>query len=378
MLQSRELNFVHVQGSSINTCMISDKVAKRVLLVGPDYKDHKGGIGALIDVHREYYEVFNFIPSFRSYNSNARKTIFFLQQLLKIISFLSKNKDIRLVHVHSAKSGSLYRKLIVAYIAKVIFKKKIINHIHTGHFKHFYDDSNWAGKRLIRFFLKMNDVTITVSDYWKRYFIASFDLQNVYKLNNMVKRVECNETVVNGGPVTMLFLGIITRDKGIFDLLKVIAVNRELLKNKLKLVIGGSGQVEELNEIIESNNLRGIVDYKGWVTGEEKEKLIQHSDVYILPSYYEGVPISILEAMRYGKPIISTFVGGIPEIVEPGINGLLINPGDYKALLNSLLYYINDHGNISKHGHASLHKVKDYYPEAITPQLETIYSSLLV
>ncbi len=46
--------------------MISDKIAKRVLLVGPDYKDHKGGIGALIDVHKEYYEVFNFIPSFRS------------------------------------------------------------------------------------------------------------------------------------------------------------------------------------------------------------------------------------------------------------------------------------------------------------------------
>ncbi len=305
------------------------------------------------------------------------KRIFFLKQLLKIISFLSKNKDIRLVHIHSAKSGSLYRKLIIAYIAKVFFKKKIINHIHTGHFKHFYDDSSWAGKKLIRFFLKMNDATITVSDYWKTYFITSFDLKNVYKLNNMVNRVESNGTVVNGSPVTMLFLGMITRHKGIFDLLKVIAVHRELLKNNLKLIIGGCGQVEELNEIIESNNLRGIVEYKGWVTGEEKEKLIQHSDVYILPSYYEGVPISILEAMRYGKPIISTFVGGIPEVVEPGINGLLITPGDYKALLNSLLYYINDHGNISKHGHQSLHKVKDYYPEVITPQLETIYSSLL-
>jgi glycosyltransferase involved in cell wall biosynthesis len=357
--------------------MIIANISKKVLLIGPDYNNHRGGIGALIDVYKDQYEVFNFIPSFRYFNSKSRKSLFFLRQLFTIINFLSKNKDIKVLHIHSAKNGSLYRKLMIAYIAKVFFNKKIINHIHTGHFKHFYDDSNWLAKKSIRFFLEMNDVTITVSDSWKNYFTTSFHLKNVYKINNMVVNAGHNGTMVSHGPVTILFLGIITKAKGIFDLLKVLADNKALLENKLKLIVGGSGEIEELKAMIEKNSLSALVNFKGWVTGEEKQKLLNGADIYILPSYYEGVPISILEAMRYGKPIISTCVGGIPEIVEPGVNGLLVNPGDDAALLNCLLFYINDRENIHKHGRQSLNKIKDYYPEAITPQLEGIYKSLM-
>ena len=357
--------------------MIIADISKKVLLIGPDYKNHRGGIGALIEVYKTQYEVFNFIPSFRYFNNKSRKSIFFLSQLLKIIHFLSKNKDIQVLHIHSAKNGSLYRKLMIAYIAKVVFKKKLINHIHTGHFKHFYDDSNWLGKKSIRFFLEMNDVTITVSDSWKNYFTTSFHLKNVYKINNMIETAGTNESAINQGPVSILFLGVITKAKGIFDLLEVLVSNKELLEKKLKLVIGGSGQVEELKAIIGKNNIGEMVQFVGWVTGEEKQQLLTAADIYILPSYYEGVPISILEAMRYGKPVISTCVGGIPEIVEPGVNGLLVNPGDSAALLNALLFYINDRENIHKHGAQSLNKIKDYYPEAITPQLEKIYESLL-
>lgn len=357
--------------------MIPEAIAKKVLLVGPDYKDHRGGIGALIEVHKSQYAVFNFIPSYRCYTSTIRKSVYFLKQLLKIIYFLSRNKEVRLVHVHSAKNGSLYRKLIIASVVKMIFRKKVVNHIHTGHFKHFYDDSSWLGKRMIRFFLELNDVTITVSDFWKTYFTTSFHLKNVYKLNNMVERVVAVDALPDQGLVTILFLGGIQPQKGLFDLLQVLADKKEVLENKLKLVIGGSGRVEELKAIILKNDLGRLVDYRGWVSGEEKERLIQQADVYILPSYYEGVPISILEAMRCGKPVISTFVGGIPEIVESGVNGLLIAPGDHKALYHSLLFYINDRSNIRRHGSQSLLKVRDYYPEAITPQLEYIYSSLL-
>jgi glycosyltransferase involved in cell wall biosynthesis len=357
--------------------MIPAKIAKKVLLVGPDYKNHRGGMGALIAVHKNQYEVFNFIPSFKCLNSNFLKSVYFVRQLLKIIYFLARNKEIQLVHLHSAKSGSLYRKLVIAYIAKVAFHKKIINHIHTGHFQNFYENSNWLGKKVIRFFLNLNDVTITVSDFWKTYFTTSFNLKNVYKINNMVEFAEIPTTTTNHDPVYILFLGLITPNKGIFDLLMVLAEKRALLKNRLKLVVGGYGQVDELKAIIQKNDLDEFVEYKGWVTGQEKEKLFQQADIFVLPSYYEGVPVSILEAMRFGKPIISTFVGGITEIVEQGINGLLIQPGDHAALFNSLLFYIQDPGNIRIHGKQSLLKIKNHYPEAIVPQLEHIYSSLI-
>lgn len=347
------------------------------MLIGPDYKGHRGGIGALLDIYKDHYEVFNFIPSFKNLASNSQKLFFFLKQLIRIIAFLSKNKEIQVLHIHSAKNGSLYRKLIIAFVAKKIFKKKVVNHIHTGHFKHFYDESNWIAKKSIRYYLRLNDATITVSDFWKEYFVEFFDLKNVYKLNNIVPAA-CNSVQIeNEKMINLLFLGVITPQKGIFDLVSAIAENKEVLANKVKLIVCGSGHSDQLQELIEKYQLEKYIDFKGWVTGDEKRNLIQGTDVYILPSYFEGVPISILEAMSFGKPIISTNVGGVPEVVEDGINGLLITPGDKDALVNAMLYYANNKEKIASQGKQSLLKIKEYYPETVTRQLEEIYTRLI-
>jgi glycosyltransferase involved in cell wall biosynthesis len=356
--------------------MVSSQVSRKVLQIGPDYKGHRGGIGALLDIYKDHYEVFNFIPSFRNLSNNTQKLFFFLKQLVKVFTFLSKQKEIQVVHIHSAKSGSLYRKLIIAFIAKKFFKKKVVNHIHTGHFKNFYDNSNWISKKSIRYYLQLNDATITVSDFWKGYFIESFNLKNVYKLNNIVPTPGFRNKIEKENTVNFLFLGVITNKKGIFDLVNLIAENKKELEKKIKLIIGGSGDSNLLQQIIKNYQLENCIDFKGWVTGNEKEKLLQDSDVYILPSYFEGVPISILEAMSFGKPIISTNVGGIPEVVENGVNGVLVTPGDKKALLNAMLYYTNDIKKIAIHGNQSLSKVKDYYPDTVTKQLEDIYIRL--
>jgi glycosyltransferase involved in cell wall biosynthesis len=282
------------------------------------------------------------------------------------------------VHIHSSKQGSFYRKLLIAFIAKAIFHRKTINHIHTGNFRRFYDNSNVIGKKLITFFLKLNDVTITVSDCWKNYFETSFHLKNVYRINNIINAPgNCRLRVAKNGTVYFLFLGMIHPDKGIFDLLQVLHDHKTVLAGKLKLFIGGNGQVDRLQEIIERTGLQGLVEFKGWVTGHEKDNLLQFADVFVLPSYYEGSPVAMLEAMSYGKPVISTTVGGIPEIVEPGVNGWLHSPGDHQALLNAMLYYIDEPENIKKHGERSFQIVRHYYPETIVPQLKSVYCSLL-
>lgn len=358
--------------------MIPSQMSRKVLLVGPDFKDHRGGIGALLDNYKDLYEVFNFIPSFRNLANNTQKLIFFIKQLIKILGFLSKHKEIEILHIHSAKNGSLYRKLIIAFLAKKIYRKKIINHIHTGHFKHFYDESSWMTKKSIRYYLQLSDVNITVSEFWKGYFIDCFQLKNVYKLNNIVPFAISNTYKDNKEHITFLFLGVITKKKGVFDLVSVIAENKEFLKSKIKLIICGSGQTDLLIDTIEKFELQDYIEFKGWVSGDQKEELLQGSDVYVLPSYFEGVPISILEAMSFGKPIISTNVGGIPEIVENNSNGLLISPGDKKALLDALLFYSDNPMKIKAHGNQSLLRIKDYYPDAVTRQLEEIYATLIV
>jgi glycosyltransferase involved in cell wall biosynthesis len=360
--------------------MIPKSIAEQVLLVGPDYKDHRGGIGAVIAVHKHQYETFNFIATHRPLKNSLLKALYFMRQFTRITFFLATHPRIKVVHIHSSKQGSFYRKLLVAFIAKVIFRRKTINHIHSGNFRRFYDGSNVIGKKLISFFLQLNDVTITVSDLWKGYFETSFHLKNVYRINNIINSPangSGSRTCATNGPVHFLFLGMIHPDKGIFDLLQVIRDHKATMAGKLKLFIGGNGQVNKLQELIEAGGLQGMVEFKGWVTGNEKENLLQFADVFVLPSYFEGSPVAMLEAMSYGKPVIATTVGGIPEIVEPGLNGWLHQPGDREALRKALLYYINEPENIKKHGERSSRIIRNYYPETIVPQLCSVYSSLL-
>ena len=360
--------------------MISRSISRHVLLVGPDYRNHRGGIGAVIGAHKDLYEEFNFIASHRPLKNNFLKGMYFIRQLIKLTGILATHQKIKVVHIHSSKQGSFYRKLIIACVAKLIFRRKTINHIHSGNFSRFYDNSNAVGKRLIRFFLKLNDATFTVSDSWKEYFETCFHLKNVHRINNIVTP---HKHPGNAYPDTknrlvyFLFLGLIHPNKGIFDLLQVLKDHRVALSNKIKLFIGGNGQTGQLIQTIETSGLGEMVEFKGWVSGSEKDKLLRYSDVFVLPSYYEGSPVAVLEAMSYGIPVISTTVGGIPEIVQPGINGWLHKPGDTDALYNAILYYSNEPENIKRHGANAMQMIGDYYPSSIEPQLSSIYSSLL-
>ena len=360
--------------------MINKKITKQVLIVGPDYRNHRGGIGAVIGIHKDYYEQFNFIPTYKPYRNNLLKSLYFLRQFAFIIYQLLKRAEIKVLHIHSSKQGSFYRKLLIAITAKFIFRKRIIYHIHTGNFKRFYDNSNAMCKRIIASSLRLNDLTLTVSDSWKHYFESIFHLKNVYKLNNLVVAPSLTNRPAYIGPdrcINFLFLGLIEHNKGIFDLLQVLQNNKEALTGKCKLFIGGNGKIDLLNDTIREAGLADLVEYKGWVSGDEKGKLLQYTDVFILPSYFEGVPMAILEAMSYGKPVIATTAGGIPEIVKDFSNGLLISPGDHKALLNALLYYINSPENIQHQGKKSLEFIKEHYPDIIMPRLEGFYASLL-
>lgn len=115
----------------------------------------------------------------------------------------------------------------------------------------------------------------------------------------------------------------------------------------------------------------------GWVTREEKEIVLKKTDVFILPSYREGLPVSILESMSYGKAIIATNVGGIPEVVRDRENGLLIVPGELKQLENSLDFFIQNPELIKEYGIVSERIVQKYLPHSVLKDLTCIYESLL-
>ncbi len=182
---------------------------------------------------------------------------------------------------------------------------------------------------------------------------------------------------VNHDSLTFLFFGLISEAKGIFDLLNVIENNKDEYRSRMKLLIGGNGDTQKLKTLISKHHTGDIIEFLGWVDNEEKIAAFNNSDVFILPSYAEGLPISILEAMSYGKAIIATDVGGVSEIVKENENGILIEPGSLPQIRQAINKMLDQKDLVKRFGEVSELRVQKYLPGAVVKNLEDIYKSLL-
>lgn len=134
--------------------------------------------------------------------------------------------------------------------------------------------------------------------------------------------------------ITVLFLSNLMKDKGIIDFLGAIG---NLDSSRYHVDIAGA--IEEHNyDVIKSklSQLDFMATYHGVVSGEEKSKLFHKADVFVLPSYDEGQPLSILEAYSYGNTVITTDVGGIPDIFTDGKNGVFCQVGDSMSIFSAI------------------------------------------
>ena len=137
---------------------------------------------------------------------------------------------------------------------------------------------------------------------------------------------------------------------------KIIERNRNV-----KFVLAGSGEIEKLQAIVEEKGISQYFSFPGWVKKERKEKLLQEADLFFLPSYTEGMPMSILEAMGYGLPIVATNVGGIPQLVENGKNGYMVEPGKIDDFAKVILELTGNDELIYRMGKESIEKAYEKY-----------------
>lgn len=346
---------------------------KHVLYIGPDHRNHRGGVGAVLDVYSKHIHPFKFIPTYVT-KSFIQQLAVYLKAVFTLIYTCITDRDIRILHIHHASKGSFIRKSILVLIGK-LFGKKIILHIHGGGFHNFYRRSRLL-KGYIRYILEHADALICLSENWKKYYSETFRLRRLVIINNVIEDPRI-ERVDRNGSVNLLFLGHITEKKGVYDLIQVLGTNRQDFGKKITFTIGGIGDEEKLTRALSEYNFNGDVKFAGWVSGNKKAELLNKCDVYVLPSYNEGLPISILEAMSYGKPIVATSVGGVPEIVKPGYNGWLFTPGDKGALQSIINEVLEDRERLSEFGKNSMEITKAYTPAAVVQALHMLYENLL-
>lgn len=357
--------------------MLNHFLSKKVLTVGPDYKNHRGGIGFLISIYQSETEDFKFIPTYRPFKNKIAIIIYFSIQAFKITLKLLIDREISIVHIHGSHLGSFFRKFIIFLIAK-LFSKKVIYHLNSSNFIDFFNKSTLLVKKAVIFMFRKVDLIIVVSDILKNEYNNKFKIRAILSLSNIV--IPENITLIPSKQFapTFLFLGRIGDNdrKGAFLLLDVLNMLNSQIGNS-SFLFGGDGDVEVFKTKIIEYGLQRNVKFLGWVNEQNKKDLFNSIDIFILPTYNEAQPLAILEAMNFQKPIISTRVASIPEVVKDGVNGILIEPGDKEALKKAIIYFIDNPSEAERMGKESKELIKKFYPEIILPQLEKIYEDLL-
>lgn len=355
---------------------ITKDLSEKILMIGVYYKHNApGGMAAVIQYYSKYIENLQYIPSWKLTNIIGR-TWYAISALIKIIANSLFNKKIKIIHIHFAADGS-FRRMEKFLKAGKFFHKKVILHCHSSRFKDFYNESSMMKKQWIVQTLLKASVLIVLSESWKLWFKSiGVPEENIIILHNITSYpIQRNHLKIKDGKLHFLFLGEIGKRKGIFDILRALTKNRDFYDGKIELRIGGNRNEKLLLETIYNNKLENIVKFEGWVSGEKKIDLLNWADIFILPSYNEGLPISILEAMSYGMPIISSPVGGIPEIIKN--NGTLITPGKDEEINEAIRKYIDTPSSIQEEGQVSLQTIKTYLPEYVINDLKFIYEKLL-
>jgi glycosyltransferase involved in cell wall biosynthesis len=312
------------------------------------------------------------LSSFKDGNA-LTKLMIFSAFFIKYIFVLITARNIQLIHIHGASEGSVFRKHITIKIAK-LFHKKVIYHIHGAEFDLYYKKSSNFIKQIMANSLNKSDLIIVLSKEWENKISNICSNKNIRILYNPTVIKEINH--IESQRVRFLFMGRLEKRKGIYDIIEAA----KYIKNPDVIInLYGDGNLEEFQKLIIDNNLQEKVQIKGWISGDKKNEVFQTSAVLILPSYSEGLPMSILEAMAVGLPIISTPVGGIPEAVEDGVNGFLIQPGAYKALAEKIDILANDKVLREQMGQDGYKIAKEKFDiNVVIKQLKEIHNELLI
>lgn len=355
-------------------------MTKRINIMAGTSPEGQGGIATVIKGYIDYglfeQNDIQFIATHHSSITNRLgMMLFFGLALLKLL-WLGTTQKIGWVHVHLASRGSYMRKRLFVALAKKL-GAKVILHLHGGEFSNFYDSQSKGKQREIAAFFRTAEKVLTLSGQTARWVESiTGENSNIQVLFNTVPDFKAPNPMPPVVPHSILFLGNIVKLKGIFDLLPAFA---RLLKAypDAKLRIGGTGELEKLTTQIKELGIENQVTLLGWIAGEQKNQELAQADVFCLPSYKEGMPMSVLEAMSAGKAIVSTPVGGIPEIIYPDKNGLLFTPGDIESLYQCLYTLLADNENKLALANAAREYFSEHLCEpVIFGQLQDIYHSL--
>ncbi len=283
-------------------------------------------------------------------------------------------RPIDIVHIHMAEKGSTFRKGGIAKISKSLFHKQVIIHLHAGPFMSWFKSCSVSKQNKIIKIFNSADKVIVLGHYWKIELGEIIDSNKLIVIHNGVPCSENNS--YNPNSRNIVYFGVMTKAKGIYDLIDAIELIDTSLPRDTKVILCGNDLEGNIEEVIAKKKLTSRFILAGWVSGEDKEKVFSNAMIDVLPSYFEGLSMTILEGMAHGIPVITTNISTMPELL--GKDGILVAPGDVKHLSEELLRLNGDSTSRARMSESEFKRVREMFSQRcmIDKTLE-LYESLL-
>lgn len=347
---------------------------KKIVMLG---STSQGGITSVVDVYRAagLFARFPIVYLTTHRDGGRLSKLRALAHALATFVWLALSGQIALVHIHVASRASFWRKSLFFWPAWV-FRVPVIMHLHGAEFAIFYEqECGWLRKALVRAVFDRAARVVVLSAAWNRWMRSVTRNPRVETIFNPVL-VPVENAWNKRTPGQVLFLGRLGARKGSFDLVGAFS---KLVPDRpeASLLMGGDGELAQTMRCADELGVGSHVELLGWVGAEQRANLLASSWLYALPSYNEGLPMSVLEAMAAGVPVLSTPVGGIPEVVTDGVEGFLVPPGDVQALAERMARLLSDAALARAMGVAARRKIETTFSSAaVLPQVERMYEAL--
>jgi glycosyltransferase involved in cell wall biosynthesis len=337
--------------------------------------DSTGGVASVLQVYRKeglfQDENVVYIPTHAD-GSPHRKLAVFVMALAKLLRMLPSRP--RLAHIHMSSNASFWRKLVIGSVCAAAGIPYVI-HLHGGGFRDFYGSRGAAAQAAIRRLFDRAAGVIVLTSQWERWVRSMSRNPRVQVIFNPVEcTADASLARAQRSPHTVLYLGRLLDTKGLRELIEATALLAPRFAH-LELLLGGDGDPGEFAALARERGISERVRFLGWVGPEEKQRLLESSTVLALPSYNEGLPMCILEAMAAGLPVVATAVGGIPEAITDGVDGLLVPVRDAGALAEALARVLDSPAIASRMAERARQKIHaSFDARLVTRQLRDFYA----
>jgi glycosyltransferase involved in cell wall biosynthesis len=356
-----------------------------VLILGP-HREAVSGVSTHVNMLMgsslaRDYELIHFQVGSEGRRESPMKRLarFFLSPFQLAFTIAARGASV--VHLNPSLNARAYWRDLTYLLVAKLCGARVVYQVHGGALTPDFLGPGAAARSFLRRTMRLPDTVVVLASKQLKAYRDFVPEQRVLLLPN---GIDCSpylgaERPVREAaePLQLAYIGRLAREKGIYEMLQGLRLAKAHGTNARLVVAGNGPELESLKRYAEELRLTAEVTFTGPIFGEEKIRLLASSDVFVLPSYSEGLPYALLESMAAGTPVITTPVGAIPDVVKEREHGLFVPIRNAEAIARAIAALDGDRAALSAMSEACRSRaVAGYSLEKLATGFSRLYSEL--